>query len=111
MLHRRRHPSRKIRWRYPDRFEWREALRESESRFRQLANSLPQLIWTCPPDGACNFLSQQWVAFTGIAEASQMGFAWLEQLHPDDRGPTVAAWRATVASGADFHAEFRIRRQ
>jgi PAS domain S-box-containing protein len=85
-------------------------LRESERRFRQLANSLPQLVWTCQPDGFCDFLSQQWVAFTGIPEASQLGVGWLEQLHPDDRAPTLAAWEAAVASGAECRAEFRIRR-
>jgi PAS domain S-box-containing protein len=85
-------------------------LRESESRFRQLAESLPQLVWTCEPDGPCDFLSGQWVAYTGIPEAPQLGFGWLDQLHPDDRRPTVAAWEAAVAGGTDFHAEFRIRR-
>ena len=87
-----------------------EALRESESRFRQLAESLPQLVWTCQPDGPCDYLNRQWVEFTGVPEAQQHGFGWLEQLHPDDRAPTVAAWEATVASGSDFRAEFRIRR-
>ena len=87
-----------------------EALRESESRFRQLAESLPQLVWTCQPDGPCDYLNRQWVEFTGVPEAQQHGFGWLEQLHPDDRAPTVAAWEASVASGSDFRVEFRIRR-
>ena len=87
-----------------------ETLRESESRFRQLAESLPQLVWTCQPEGPCDFLSKKWLDYTGIPEASQMGFGWLEQLHPDDRAPTVASWEAAVSSGMDFHAEFRIRR-
>jgi PAS domain S-box-containing protein len=87
-----------------------EALRESESRFRQLAESLPQLVWTCQPDGACDYLNRQWIEFTGVPKARQHGFGWLEQLHPDDRAPTVAAWEAAVASGSDFRVEFRIRR-
>ncbi len=44
-------------------------LRESESRFRQLAASLPQLVWTCRPDGLCDYLGPQWVEFTGVPEA------------------------------------------
>jgi len=87
-----------------------EALRESESRFRQLAESLPQLVWTCQPDGPCDYFNRRWLEFTGVPEAPQLGFGWLEQLHPDDRAPTVAAWEAAVASGADFRVEFRIRR-
>jgi PAS domain S-box-containing protein len=86
------------------------ALRESESRFRQLAESLPQLVWTFEPGGPCDYLSGQWVAYTGIPEAPQLGFGWLDQLHPDDREPSVAAWEAAVAAGTDFHTEFRIRR-
>lgn len=85
------------------------ALRESEGRFRQLANSLPQLVWTCQPDGTCDFLSEQWLAYTGLPAAPQLGSGWLEQLHPDDRAPTMAAWQE-IASDQDFHVEFRIRR-
>ncbi|HTW92127.1 MAG TPA: PAS domain S-box protein [bacterium] len=94
-----------------ERLRTETALRESESRFRQLANSLPQLVWTCAPDGPCDFLNEQWVEYTGIPAEPQLGFGWLEQLHPDDRGPTVAAWNAAVTSGSTFHVEFRIRRR
>jgi PAS domain S-box-containing protein len=86
------------------------ALRESESRFRQLAESMPQLVWTCKPDGSCDYLNRRWVEYTGVPETAQLGFGWLEQLHPDDRTPTVAAWETAVAAGADFLTEFRIRR-
>ena len=87
-----------------------QALRESEGRFRELCNSLPQLVWTCQPDGPCNFLSEQWIDYTGVPAEEQLGYGWLEQLHPDDREPTVAAWQAAVDSGSDFFVEFRIRR-
>jgi PAS domain S-box-containing protein len=87
-----------------------DELQESESRFRQLAESLPQLVWTCRPDGPCDYLSPQWIKFTGVPEGQQLGFGWLEQLHPDDSAPAMAAWGAAVASGEDFRAEFRIRR-
>ena len=95
---------------YREQYKLAEALRESESRFRQLTESLPQLVWTCQPDGPCDYLNRKWVEFTGVPEAQQHGFGWLEQLHPDDRAPTVAAWEAAVAARADFRVEFRIRR-
>ncbi len=87
-----------------------EALRESEVRIRQLFTSLPQLVWTCQPDGPCDFLSPQWIAYTGVPEATQLGFGWLLQLHPDDREPTAATWKTAYASGSDFTVKFRIRR-
>ncbi|SEH04373.1 response regulator [Candidatus Venteria ishoeyi] len=87
-----------------------QALRTSESRFHQLADSLPQLVLTCEPDGACNFFSQQWLTYTGISKAQQLGFDWLQQLHPDDRAPTIAAWQKAIDSGTEFHTELRIRR-
>src|SRR5215510_11338363 len=87
-----------------------DALRESESRFRQLAESLPQLVWTCRADGTCDYVSPQFVAYTGIPEAKQLGFDWLRQIHPDDREPLFAAWKRTVATGEPFDIEYRIRR-
>jgi PAS domain S-box-containing protein len=87
-----------------------EALRESEGRFRQLAESLPQLVWTCRADGLCDYLSPQWVAYTGIPEAEQLGSGWLEQLHPDDREPVFMAWNRAVANDTSFDVEYRIRR-
>jgi len=83
---------------------------ESEDRFRQLAESLPQLVWTCRMDGPCDYLSPQWVKFTGIPESEQLGFGWLNQLHPEDRERTIATWNAAVGAGSFFDVEFRIRR-
>ncbi|GEM_PF-1035363 len=85
-------------------------LRESERRFREVANSLPQLVWTCTPEGPCDFLSRQWIDYTGIAEKNQLGFGWLQQLHPDDQQRTIDTWNAAVASGNDLQVEFRVRR-
>ncbi|MBG0794252.1 PAS domain S-box protein [Methylocystis sp. H62] len=87
-----------------------DALRESEARFRQVAESLPQMVWTCEADGPCDWLSSQWVRYTGIPEATQLGYGWLEQLHPGDREPTIAAWREAAGAGKDYAGEFRIRR-
>ncbi|MFZ4396314.1 MAG: PAS domain S-box protein [Kiritimatiellia bacterium] len=87
------------------------ALKESERRYQELAAALPQLIWTCRPDGLCDCLSNQWLEYTGVPEAEQLGYGWLQQLHPDDREPTLAAWKTAV--GKDdyrFDMEFRIRR-
>src|SRR5262249_27074740 len=67
-----------------------EALRESEQRWRTLTETLPQLVWSALPDGACDYMSAQWTEHTGVAASDLLGWRWMETLHPDDREPT---WR------------------
>jgi PAS domain S-box-containing protein len=93
-----------------DRRRAEEALRASEERFRTLAESLPQLIWTCAPDGYCDYLSRQWVEYTGLPAEEQLGSGWAAQVHPDDRERVQKEWAAATARGDGFDIEFRIRR-
>ena len=86
------------------------ALLQSEGWYRTLADSLPHLVWTCRADGPCDYLSPRWVAYTGVPESEQLGYGWLEQLHPDDRDRVIAEWAAVAARGESFDIEFRIRR-
>ena len=87
-----------------------EQLRESRARFKTLAESLPQMIWTCLRDGYCDYLSRQWLDYTGRSESQQLGTGWLEQVHPDDRVTVQAEWARVVANGDTFDVSFRIRR-
>jgi PAS domain S-box-containing protein len=87
-----------------------EAVRESEERFRVLTESLPQLVWSCLPDGRCDYLSSQWVAYTGIPEAEQLDLRWLDRIHPDDRERTLEHWLGAVSGRHDYSIDFRIRR-
>ncbi len=85
------------------------ALRDKESQLHVLQDSLPQLFWTSHSAGACDHVSRQWVEYTGIEEAKQLGHGWLEQLHPEDRERVRAEWQAGVGSGVGFFLEFRLR--
>jgi PAS domain S-box-containing protein len=87
-----------------------EALRESRARFKTLAESLPQMIWTCTRDGYCDYLSRQWLDYTGRSEAQQLGKGWLEQVHPDDRVKVEMHWSMVVGTGDTFDMSYRIRR-
>ena len=91
-----------------DRHEAR--VRATEQRFRDLAEALPHMVWTCAGDGPCDYLSPQWVAYTGVPEREQLGYGWLERLHPDDVEPTKRRWAEAAAAGLPFDTEFRIRR-
>lgn len=86
-----------------------ESLKESERRFRTLAETIPQLSWTCLPDGNCDYLSQQWIDYTGVPLEKQLGLQWLAVLHSDDRERTNAVWQTAVSSGGEYDLEFRIR--
>jgi len=85
-------------------------LRESESRFRQLIESLPGMVWTADSEGRAIYLGRQWTSFTGASEEQLLGDGWQPRLHPEDRQHTMTLWMASVTSGTDFHAQFRIRR-
>ncbi|HEX5085392.1 MAG TPA: PAS domain S-box protein, partial [Blastocatellia bacterium] len=86
-----------------------EELRKSQLYLRTMIESLPQLVWTCRPGGECDYLSPQWVRCTGIPESEQLGYGWLEQVHPDDRRQTLDHWNRAVKEKTLFDMEYRIR--
>ncbi|HEY5676925.1 MAG TPA: CheR family methyltransferase, partial [Myxococcales bacterium] len=86
-----------------------EAVRESERRHREILDAIPPLAWTCRPDGACDWLSRQWLSYTGAVEREALGFGWLQQIHPEDRERVSEAWRSATASGAPFLDQYRLR--
>ena len=85
------------------------ALREQASQLRQMAEALPILVWGARPDGAFDYLSRQWVDYTGMPDTGQLSWGWLEQIHPDDRERVREAWRATIKQSANLEIEARIR--
>lgn len=85
-------------------------LRESWSYFRQLAESLPGLVWTSGADGAWDYLGPQWVKYTGFPQEEQLGLGWVRQLHPDDRPIAISEWNNAVASGSALDVDLRVRR-
>lgn len=88
-----------------------EALRESEVRFKQIGEALPQLVWTARPDGSCDYLSRQWLEYTGMDETEQLGMSWLDKvIHPDDRIKTAEHWKGAVEGLHPYDTEYRIRR-
>jgi PAS domain S-box-containing protein len=87
------------------------ALTESRRHYQALAESLPNLVWTCRPDGYCDFLSRQWVDYTGRPQTEQLGSGWVESVHPDDRERVQQEWQKATTSNSDLYdVEFRIQR-
>jgi PAS domain S-box-containing protein len=82
-----------------------------ERQIRILADTIPQLVWSCSPDGKCDYLSRQWVAYTGIPQTEQLGLRWLDLvMHPEDRQRTYDAWMAAVEERAPYDIEYRLKR-
>jgi PAS domain S-box-containing protein len=87
-----------------------ESLRESEARFRTMADHAPVMVWVTEPDGRCSYLSRSWYAFTGQTPEAGLGFGWMDALHPDDRDAAERAIAAAKAAREPFRLEYRLRR-
>jgi two-component system, cell cycle sensor histidine kinase and response regulator CckA len=86
------------------------ALRESEDRFRSMADSAPVLIWLSDTDGRVTFCNRQVLIFTGRTETQLTGEGFLESVHPDDLERVDATLLAAVRSQRAFEIELRLRR-
>gem|GEM_PF-865443 len=87
-----------------------EALRDSEARFRQLANAMPQLVWTAQPDGRVDYYNERYQEYEGIRRDENDSYHWGPVLHEDDLGPTLEAWKQALATGKEYRVEHRVRR-
>ncbi len=92
-----------------DRKRAEEALRESEERFRTLAATVPQLIWTATPEGDVDYFSEQWGEFTGMNPADFHGWRWEQAIHPDDIPETLEVWTRCVQRGEPYEINQRLR--
>jgi PAS domain S-box-containing protein len=90
-----------------DQMRAEEALRGSEERFRQLADAMPQLVWTVRSDGEIDYRNRQWYEFTGMSEAVG-NEGWEQILHPDDSVLASERWASSIGSGDTFDMEIRL---
>jgi len=87
-----------------------QALRESEQRFRTMADSAPALIWVSDTTGKCTYFNRQWLEFTGKPLEAELGDGWMKSVHPDDREQTEEAYDTASAVRGPVRTEFRLRR-
>jgi PAS domain S-box-containing protein len=93
-----------------ERVQAEEGLRESEARFRNLADNAPVMVWVTEADGSCTYLSRSWYEFTGQTPETGLGFGWLDAVHPDDSGWSGDVFRTANAQKGPFRVEYRLRR-
>lgn len=85
------------------------ALRESEFRFRQLANSMPQLVWTATPNGSVDYYNERYQDFGGISAGFDNLWQWEPVIHEDDLKKTDDAWQHSLKTGDIYQIEHRLK--
>lgn len=86
------------------------ALRESEARFRNMADHAPVMMWVTDAAGHCTYLNRGWYEFTGQRQEQALGFGWLDATHPDDRAEAERVFLEANAARLPFRIEYRLRR-
>jgi PAS domain S-box-containing protein len=93
--------------------EREEALRDAEKareRFRFMAESMPQKIFTATPGGDVDYYNRQWTEFTGLPFERIKDWGWTQFVHPEDLEANIESWRRSIETGEQFHFEHRFRR-
>jgi PAS domain S-box-containing protein len=82
---------------------------EQESKFRILADTMPQMVWSTLPDGFHDYYNARWYEFTGVPKGSTDGEGWNGMFHPDDQERAWTAWRHSLETGESYEIEYRLR--
>ncbi len=86
------------------------ALRESEARFRHVADRAPVRIWMSGIDKLCVYFNARWLEYTGRTIEQELGNGWMETIHPDDFDAAMAAYIDAFDAQREFALEYRMRR-
>ncbi|WP_223641350.1 PAS domain S-box protein [Corallococcus sp. EGB] len=86
-----------------------EAVRDSEARFRNMADHAPVMLWITDVQGSTTYVNRGWYAFTGQTEATGLGFGWLDAIHPDDLERTRRTFEEANAIRQPFRMDYRLR--
>lgn len=86
------------------------ALRASEAEWRDLIETLPQIVWITRPDGWHTHFNQQWLDYTGLTLEESLGHGWNPPFHPEDRARATAHWDQATSTGEPYEIEYRLRR-
>jgi PAS domain S-box-containing protein len=88
----------------------RASAEASEQRYRTLAETIPQLVWSSLPDGRHDYFNQRWVEYTGMTLEQTEGWGWQPVLHPDDWQGCFDLWTQALRTGETYQVEYRLKR-
>lgn len=86
-----------------------DALRESEVRFRFMADTAPVFLWTADTNKQFNYVNKPWLDFSGRPLVEELGTGWVERVHPEDSSACLEPYYAAFEQQRSFRAEFRLR--
>ena len=93
-----------------ERKETEQALADALTRYRFLADAMPQMVWTALPDGGLDYVNHRWLETTGLTEIASLGArGWLDAVYPEDRVTMDEQWRRAIADCTPFEHECRLR--
>ncbi|MES2441706.1 MAG: PAS domain-containing protein [Pseudomonadota bacterium] len=98
-----------IAWDAVERVGAAAGLRESEEKFRAIANSIDQMVWSTRPDGYHDYYNDRWYEYTGVPHGSTDGEAWNGMFHPEDQERAWGVWRHSLETGDRYRIEYRLR--
>ncbi|KUG06956.1 sensor histidine kinase [Solirubrum puertoriconensis] len=90
--------------------ELQEQVQRSETQYRVLMESIPQLVWAADGDGHLTYCDGRTTDYTGLAPGQLCGHPWLALLHPDDQAPAQTQWQQARLSSNLLEGEYRMRR-
>jgi PAS domain S-box-containing protein len=87
-----------------------EGMRSTDTGWRDVVETLPQIVWITRPDGYHVYFNQQWMDFTGLSLDESLGDGWNPPFHPSDRPLASELWTSATRSGEPYEIEYRLRR-
>src|SRR5690606_17739525 len=91
--------------------ELKTKLQESELRFKNLANTIPQIVWTAKPDGEVDYFNERWYELSGLPKDEIHIKNWKEIVHKDDLKNLEETWKRNIETGQLHEVEYRLEKK
>jgi PAS domain S-box-containing protein len=85
-------------------------IKKSQEQFRQVADSAPVMIWMTDENKQCNFVNKGWLRFTGRKKEQEMGYGWIEGIHPDDYARCAEVFENAFEERKRYSLEYRFKK-